>query len=136
MKNEISIDEKKLLKRLYDIEYRKKNIEKIKAAKIEYFKRTYDPVKWSKIRRTDAYRKKHKKYLNTPEYKEWKKEYDQEYRSTKIYGPEWSEVHRILLGLETQIKENTTKYDIRLQNQTLNKAQRRIRNGTTKRSYS
>lgn len=123
-------------KRLYDIEYRAKNLAKIKAAKRENHLKNYDPVKWSKIRRTDAYRKRHKAYLNTPEYKEWKKNYDRNYLSTKKYGEEWKDCHHILLDLEDHIKTVTTKYEIRLQNQTFNKAQRRIRNGTTQRGYA
>ncbi len=130
--------EKKLKeeKRIYDQQYRAKNLERIKQNKHNYFKMTYDPIAESLKRKTEEYRKRHREYLSNPKYKEYKKWYDQERRSKLAYGDEWWEVHTALLGLEAEIKKNMTKYEIRLQNQTINKAQRRIRNGTTQRGYA
>jgi len=85
----LTVDEKKEQKRLYDIEYRKKNREKIKKRKAEAFKLDYaaNPEKYREQRRKRY--PEHLKYLQSDRYKAWKKKYDQEHRAKKKHGEFW-----------------------------------------------
>jgi Ni,Fe-hydrogenase III large subunit len=131
----ISLEEFRQKKRDYDKEYRKKNIDKIKKRKREYFKKTYDPIEASRIRRTDEYRKKHRQYLSTEKYKIYKHSYDHVYRCKKKYGEFW-ESASLLIKIDKEVKKRKSTYEIKLENKTLNKALNRSRNGNTKRSYT
>ena len=77
-------------KRLYDMAYRAKNLERIKAGKRAYFQRTYDP------REAAVERKKrmhlHVAYCRQPRYKAWKREYDRKYRASE-YGAVRGSLH-------------------------------------------
>jgi hypothetical protein len=109
-------------KRLYDIEYRKKNREKLKAKKAAYFQRTYDPQKAAIERKKNMHR--HIEYCRRPEYKEWKRNYDRIYRAKKIYGDYW-ESHLAIVDIENIVRPD--KYEIDLNAGRLNKAKRRKR---------
>lgn len=61
-------------KRLYDVEYRRLNRDKMKKRQAEYHQRTYDPIKARVERKKTMAR--HIEYCRQPKYKEWKKEYD------------------------------------------------------------
>ena len=89
-------------KRLYDMEYRKKNMEIIKKKKSEYFKRTYDPKKAAIERKKKMAR--HVEYCRSPEYKKWKKKYDNKYRAHKYYG-DFGECLNLLCELENEIRK-------------------------------
>lgn len=116
-------EEKKENKRLYDIEYRRRP--DYKQKKYESYKRNYDKEKERIKRKVNMY--KHIEYCRQPEYRKKKKEYDKLRRSKIKYG-EFSGVHLLLMDLEDEITERATKYQISLENQTINKAQRRKRN--------
>lgn len=133
-KNKTS-EQKKLEKKLYDAKYRNKNYEYIRERKIAYFKKDYysNPEKYKQIRK--AKQPKHNEYCRRPEYKAWKKEYDQKWRAKKTFGEFW-EAQVALLKLDNLIETKMSNYEIRLQNKTLNKALNRSRNGKTKRSYT
>lgn len=75
---------KKEQKRLYDIEYRRKNYLIIKAKKAAYFK-TEAGRSMQKRNRTKM-KQRHLEYCRTPEYRKWKKQYDRKYRAYKFYG--------------------------------------------------
>jgi hypothetical protein len=117
-----SESENKEHKRLYDIEYRNKNKELIKAKKAEYFKKDYakNPEKYKKLRKSKY--KKHLEYLNTPEYKAYKKEYDKKHRAKKYYGEFW-ESSILLVEIEKQIPN----FEVKQQLQLINKSQKRKR---------
>lgn len=120
------------------MQYRSKNKEMLKAKKHAYFKKVYDPVKAAEIRRTEEYREYRRQYMScymTENRIEDKRIYDRNRRSTIKYG-EYAECHILLMDLENEVKKHITKYEARLQNGILNKAQQRGRNGTIKRSYS
>ena len=74
-------------KRIYDMGYRARNIEKIKPGKAERFKRTYDPEKARIERRANM--AQHIEYCRRPEYKEYKQKYDRKYRAKTDYGEFW-----------------------------------------------
>lgn len=82
-------EEKKEHKRLYDIEYRKKNEARLKVNKYEWNKKDYvaNPDKYKEIRKNKY--EKHLQYLSTPEYKAYKKQYDSKHRAKSKYGEFW-----------------------------------------------
>jgi len=112
-------------KRLYDIEYRAKNLEEILARKKEYHKRTYDPAKAAEVRKKRM--PQHVEYCRQPKYKAWKREYDRKYRAAE-FG-EFAEAYMLTLDLNREIKGRTTRHEIKYQNGCTNKAQRRKRQG-------
>lgn len=111
-------------KRLYDIEYRAKNLERILVRKKEYHKRTYDPVKAAEQRKKTMPR--HVEYCRRPEYKRWKKTYDKNYRAKRDFGP-FAEAAMVLQDLNFEIKGRGDRHEIKYQNGGTNKAQRRKR---------
>ena len=118
--------QKKEEKRLYDIEYRNKDPDARKAQKREYHKRTYDPAKAAKVRK--ARMPYHVEYCRRPEYKRWKKAYDRKHRAGKFYGS-FAEAAMLLNDLNLEINGRMDRHEVRYQNGTTNKAQRRKRQG-------
>ncbi len=117
-------DQLKEEKRIYDMEYRRKNKALLKAKKAEYFQRTYDPERAAIDRRKTM--RRHIEYCRTSEYKAWKKEYDRTYRAKKTYGEFW-ESFLLLMDVEQEVESRMNKYQIRLESETYNKTQRRHR---------
>lgn len=113
-------------KRIYDMKYRAKNREMLKAKKANYFQRTYDPVSAAIERKKKMPR--HVEYCRRPEYRAWKAKYDKQYLARKNYGP-FAEAAILTLDLNREIKERTNDYEIRQQNKTGNKTQIRRREG-------
>jgi hypothetical protein len=114
-------------KRLYDMAYRDKNRAMLKVKKAAYFKRTYDPVKAAVVRKARMHL--HVAYCRQPRYKAWKRVYDRKYRARE-YGP-FADAYRLAIDLNREIKSRSTNYEIRLQNETLNKRQSRARAAQT-----
>lgn len=113
-------------KRLYDIEYRAKNREMLKAKHRAYHVRTYDPAKAAVVRKKRM--PYHVEYCRRPEYRAWKKGYDRNYRAKKDYGP-FAEAALALGDLNTALKQRTDKHETKYQNGATNKTQRRRREG-------
>lgn len=65
---------KKEKKRLYDMEYRRLNKEKLKEKKAKWFKAHYNPEKAAIERKLKS--AQHSEYCRKPEYKKYKSEYD------------------------------------------------------------
>lgn len=122
---EKSKEQKKQEKRLYDMQYRKKNAGMLKAKKAAYFQRSYDPVEAAKKRQETMPR--HVEYCRRPEYKAYKSKYDSQYRAKKMYG-EFYESFLLLLQIDREVESRASKYEIGLANGTINKAQSRRRN--------
>lgn len=110
-------------KRLYDMEYRSKNREMLKAKKRAHYLKTFDPAKAAE------YRKKrmpyHVEYCRRPEYRAKKQVYDRKRRAAE-YG-EFAEAFQLTIDLNREIKERTTRHEVKYQNGGTNKAQRRKR---------
>src|SRR5690242_12469550 len=77
-------EQRKEEKRLYDIEYRARDVEGRKARKAEYYQRTKDRAKEAEARKRRM--PTHVEYCRRPEYRAWKKTYDRQYRAVKFYG--------------------------------------------------
>ena len=88
-------------KTAYDREYRKRNRSRIKARKAAYFQRTYDPVQAAIARKWRM--PQHVEYCRRPEYRVWKREYDEQRRASR-YGA-FAEAWRILKLLRAEIKK-------------------------------
>lgn len=111
-------------KRLYDAEYRRKNRAMLKAKKAEHFRRTYDPDKARIERRKRA--AAHVEYCRRPEYREWKRGYDRQYRAVKEYG-EYADCFLLVQDIRTECLSQQSDYEIRLVKGTLGKRQQRKR---------
>lgn len=131
----ISSEQKKGAKRLYDLKYRAKNRERLCKEKMEFFRRDYaaNPEKYRKWRKARS--AAHSEYCRRPEYMAKKHTYDRIRYAKEKFGDMW-ESHVLIMGIEEEVLKHMSKYEIGLKNKTLNKAQTRRRNGTTKRSYA
>ncbi len=110
--------ERKEEKRLYDLQYRQENLAMLRQKKRQYHKATYDPKTAAKARKKTMAR--HIEYCRQPEYRKWKKKYDQKYRGEKLYG-EFGEAFQVLMAIENEIASRITRYEVYQQNGTLNK---------------
>lgn len=115
--------EKKTVKAAYDKKIR--NTPKRRQKRKEYFQKSYtnNPDKYKKIRQ-EKY-KKHLEYLQSPRYKEWKKQYDLKYLAKKNYGVFW-ESALLLNELEEFLIKNAPD-GIKFQMGITNKTQKRKR---------
>lgn len=119
-----SLKQRRLEKKLYDEEYRLKNLKKIKEIKRQAHIKNYNPKEAAKIRKLNMAR--HVKYCQQPEYKKWKAGYDKIYRAKREYG-EYAEAFLALMGIESEVEKRISKYEIGLTNGTINKKQNRRR---------
>lgn len=122
--------EKKELKRLYDIEYRKKNEKRLKKVRHEYFVKDYaaNPEKYREQRRKKQ--AQHNEYCRTKKYRKWKQNYDQQHRAKKWYGEFW-EAAITLRNLQGVVDNRTAKQEQKVINKTQNR--KRYANKNTKR---
>lgn len=115
----ITDEEKRMLKSGYDQMYKMLNPpDKAKAA--AYFQRTYDPLKAAVIRKKNMH--KHVEYCKRPEYRAWKRKYDQKFCAKQKYGEHWESA--ILLR---QIRDVVDNHEAKLTNGLLSKSQKRKR---------
>lgn len=113
-------EQKKAEKAKYDKEFRYYHREEIKQRKAAAFKKDYaaNPEKYRKERRRRY--KDHLKYIQTPEYKKWKKEYDVKYLAKKDFGIYW-ESAILLKELEDhllKIRPDGIKFQMGITNKT------------------
>lgn len=88
-------------KAAYDLEYRNRNREMLKAKKAAYFQKTYDPTKAAVERKATMPR--HIEYCRRPEYREIKKNYDRR-KLLEEYG-EYAGCYLLLRELRAEIKK-------------------------------
>lgn len=115
-------EQQKEEKRLYDIKYREKNEERLKAKRAEWFQKDYkgNPDKYKAIRK--AKQSRHNEYCRKPEYREKKKKYDEVYLAKKKYGEFWESAI-----LVRRIQEQYDKKEVKQANNLINKSQIRKR---------
>jgi len=109
-------------KAAYDRRLRAVRGYEIRAKKRAAFARDYDPDKASIYRRCRMHL--HVAYCQRPEYRAWKQEYDRRYRANNIYGP-FAEAYLALFDVEREVAARATDYEIRMMNDTINKAHKR-----------
>lgn len=120
----LTVEQRKEAKRLYDIEYRARDPEGRKALKAEYYRRTHDPVREAEIRKKRM--PLHVEYCRRPEYREWKRDYDRNYRAVKVYG-DFAECFLLVQDIRDECLSRMSDYEIRMENGTLNKSLQRKR---------
>jgi hypothetical protein len=111
-------------KRIYDLQYREKNLPLLKQKKRAYHQRTYDPVTEAVKRAANMPR--HVEYCRQPEYKKWKANYDSKRRAVLMYGDYW-DPFLTLMQVEKEVLDRMSKYEIYLSNGTINKRLQRKR---------
>jgi len=134
--------DKKEAKRLYDIEYRRKNKELLKIKKAAHYREKVEYYrKKEKERRSKPENiKAHNEYCRMPEYVKSKRLYDVVYRSMKEYGEFWESavlVNQIEKEVRNMVPKNERLYYTRNVNiatqrnnrRRLEKAIARIRSG-------
>ena len=111
-------------KRQYDIGYRAKNRALLKVKKAAYFQKTYDPEKAAIYRQLRM--PKHVEYCRSPQYRQWKHDYDQVYLAKRNFGEFW-ESALLARDIRNECLSRMTDYEIRLEKGTLGKSQQRKR---------
>lgn len=120
-------EEKKIIKSWYDAFIRESMTDRQKALdkkrRHEYFKKQYaaHPEKYREERRRKQ--AAHNEYCRRPEYKKYKKGYDQQHRAKKRYGRYWESMVA-LVNLQTVVDNRQAKADQKI----YNKQQKRKRN--------
>jgi hypothetical protein len=117
--------QRKLEKRLYDIEYRKTS-PTLKARRHAFHVRTYDPVKAAKVRKKRM--PYHVEYCRQPWYRKWKSEYDRRRRAGEFGA--FAEAYTLALELKREIRRRFNREQIeqiRYEDGRRNKAQGRER---------
>lgn len=126
----LSREEKKEAKRLYDIEYRLKNKTLLKKKKAEAFKRNYYDSNNPLAEKMKMYRRKnqkrHNEYCMRPEYREKKHQYDRIRYAKEKFGPLW-EIHVLAMEIIEEAQKRESKFEMMQQKGTINKAQKRRR---------
>lgn len=116
-----SPEEKKAIKYLYDaflhISMTDEERELDELQRMVYFQ-------WDYARNPEKHRKRrqermdiHVEYCKQPEYKEWKKGYDEQYRAKKDYG-DWWEAAIALKNLNKEIDFRESKKELKIYNKT------------------
>lgn len=103
----VSLEQKKDQKRIYDAQRRVDLADEISAQRAAYYQRTRDPAK-ERARRA-AHMDRHVEYCRQPEYRAYKKDYDQQ-RSAQQYG-EYADAYLLLVDLEREIRSRSTHYE-------------------------
>ncbi len=116
-----SEEEKKLIKADYDRKFRELNADKIKLAKHEYFKKTYNKEAAAIERKKNMPR--HVEYCRRPEYKEKKKQYDKIHAAKRFYGEYW-ESALIIDSIEELIDDKEVRQINNLHNKTQKRKQK------------
>lgn len=135
----LTASQKKEKKRLYDIEYRRKQGKLLLAKRRESYRRNIETYRvYQRQRRESGVQKRYmRKYLKnywTTEKKKDKAAYDRVFRAKKKFGPFW-ESHLLLLKINKEVLKRASKYECRLARGYYNKAQIRkrqwLRNNST-----
>jgi hypothetical protein len=116
--------EKRVLKAAYDVEYRERNLARIKTRKAAAYKAKPNRERERAYRQANMHR--HVEYCRRPEYREWKAQYDRSFRAHKDFGP-FADAALLLNDLEREISSRASRYEIYATNGTLNKALNRRR---------
>jgi hypothetical protein len=110
-----SIDDKKQVKAHYDKKLRQSEVYKWYRAFLFQAQNSENPQKF--INQRKRLYKKHLAYLQTDDYKKYKKQYDERFRATKKYG-QFGEAALILFSIQKIVDNRRAKQDAGLINKT------------------
>lgn len=122
-----TIKERKFIKAIYDqlltLSMTEEDGELELLQKMVYFQMDYaaNPEKYRKERRRKQ--ASHNEYCRQPEYKKWKKEYDEKYRAKKSFGAYW-EAAILLKNLDNEIDYRESKRQNKLYHKSTTKRKR------------
>lgn len=120
------IEQKKEEKRLYDLEYRTKNKAILKAKKARAFQERPQWRRDYEIEYRKKNMKRHVEYCRDPEYREWKKKYDAQYRAQQEVGEYWESL-MLAISINNEVKSRISKEEIAIAKGYYNKSQQRRR---------
>lgn len=118
-----SLEQRKAEKSAYDAQRRINIADRLRAEKRAYHIRTYNPAKAAIERRNRM--PKHVEYCRRPEYRQWKREYDRQYRARE-YG-EFADCYLLVLDIRNECLSQQSDYEIRMSKGTFGKWQQRRR---------
>lgn len=119
-------EQKKLEKRLYDMEYRTKNNSMLRAKKAQDFQNRSQARRDYEVEYRKKNMKYHVEYCRDEDYRAWKKEYDRQYRAKNLHGEFW-EAYLLLLDIDNAVNTRISDYEVRVINGTINKQLQRKR---------
>ena len=121
-----SEEERRALKAAYDRARRQQLGERLRAEKRAYYEANRDRILADMTAKRPARMAAHIEYCRRPEYRAYKSEYDKRHLARKQFG-EFAEAAIALRSLETEIETKASRYEVYMQNGTINKAQTRRR---------
>lgn len=119
-------DERRAAKAAYDRERRERLGERIKAEKRAHYYANHEQILARERAKRPQKRIYHAEYCRRPEYVAKKAEYDKALRAKKGFG-EFADAFLALQSLESLIDARASRYEVYMQNGTINKALRRRR---------
>jgi hypothetical protein len=119
-----TVEQKKAEKSSYDARRRIEHGERIKAQKRAHHKAAYAAAKAAEYRKQRM--PYHVEYCRRPEYRQWKKEYDRQYRAEKEFG-EFADCFLLIQDIRNECLARQTDYEIRLSKGGVAKSQQRRR---------
>ena len=122
----IALEELKARKKAYDAERRVRKHDELCAKKRAHYYANRDRILAEHAAYRAEHMARHVEYCRRPEYKAWKAKYDRQHLARRKFG-EFAEAALLLRDIETEIDKRASKYDIYMQNGTINKAQTRRR---------
>lgn len=121
-----SDQERRASKAAYDRERRQRLGDRLKAEKRAYYEANRSRILAEMTKKRPAKMAAHIEYCRRPEYRAYKSEYDKLRLVRKQFG-EFAEAALTLRNLETEIDAKASRYEVYMQNRTINKAQTRRR---------
>lgn len=119
-----SEEQRRVAKSEYDRRRREQRGDEIRAKKRDAYHAAVlaDPITVREKEKAHRAKRmpKHVEYCRRPEYREWKKQYDRQYRAGKEFG-DFGEASIILNDLIAEINSRASRTEIYRQNGTLNK---------------
>ncbi len=118
--------ERRASKAAYDRERRQRLGERLRAEKRAHYQANRARILADMTRKRPAKMAAHIEYCRRPEYRAYKSEYDKRRLARKQFG-EFADAALTLRSLETEIDAKASRYEVYMQNRTINKAQTRRR---------
>lgn len=118
--------ERRAAKAEYDRARRARLLDQIKAQKRAHYYANHERILAAERAKRPQKRIYHAEYCRQPEYAAKKAQYDKELRAKKAFGP-FADAFLALQNLESEIDSKASRYEVYMQNGTINKAQTRRR---------